>query len=79
MGVNCYEHFNKDFVQPPWNPKNQNSNSQASSSNPQANMVTIAMNPPLKGITWYLDSGTSHHITPNLSDVHDPSVYSGPD
>ena len=77
--VNCYERFNKDFVQCQWNPRSQNSNSRASSSNPQANMVTIAINPPSQRITWYPNSGASHHITPNLSDIHDPSVYSGPD
>ena len=42
-------------------------------------MVTTAINPPSQGITWYPDSGASHHITPNLSDIHDPSVNSGPD
>ena len=76
--INFYERFNKDFVEPQWNLRNQNSNSRASSSNPQANMVTTAINPPPQGVTWYPDSGASHHITPNLSDIQDPSVYSGP-
>ena len=42
-------------------------------------MVTIAINPPPQGVTWYPDSGAYHHITPNLSDIQDPSVYSGLD
>ena len=42
-------------------------------------MVTTAINPPPQGVTWYLDSGASHHITPNLSDIQDPSVYSRSD
>ena len=73
------DHIDSFRQQHQWNPRNQNSNSRASCSNPQANMVTTAINPSLQGVTWYPDIGPSHCITPNLSDIQDPFVYSRPD
>ena len=61
--VNCYERFNRDFVQPPW--QTNHATGRTITPTPQANMIITNEIPRPQTNTWYPDSGASHHVTPN--------------
>ena len=75
--VNCYERFNRDFVQPPW--QTNHATGRTITPTPQANMIITNEIPRPQTNTWYPDSGASHHVTPNAENLHNRVPYAGQD
>ena len=74
--INCYERFNKDFLQP--NYKETVLGQQSRNVQPQANLANMG---PYQGNpnTWYPDSGSTHHVTNDSNNIQNPAIYTGPD
>ena len=75
--IDCYERFNREFVQPPW--QATPTTCRNSNPTPQANVATT--NEILHPIanTWYPDSGASHHVTSNSNNIQNQAAYTGQD
>ena len=75
--INCYERFNQEFVQPPW--QATPTTCRNSNPTPQANVATT--NEILHPIanTWYPDSGASYHVTSNINNIQNQAAYTGQD
>ena len=71
--INCYERFNQDFKQPPWQPnpgKGINTNSM-----PQENIVNANEMAHPHMNTWYPNSEASHHVTHNATNLQNQVTY----
>ena len=77
--INCYECFNKDFTQP--NYREFVLGQQSRSVQPQANQTNLANSSSYQGNynAWYPDSGSTHHVTNDQNNIHNPIIYTGPD
>ena len=65
--INCYKRFNKNFQHP--NKEFVNTRNQGQSSQePQVNLTTIS-NTNGQQNTWYLDRGSTHHVTNDITNL----------
>lgn len=74
--INCYERFNKDFQQ--LNYREFVNAQQARTNQPQANFTNMG-NTQGGSNTWYPNSGSTHHVTNDLSNIQTPLVYTSSD
>ena len=74
--INCYERFNKYFLQ--LNYKEAVLEQQSRNIQLHANLTNTGSyqgNPN----TWYPDSGSTHHVTNDSNNIQNPVIYIGPD
>lgn len=78
----CRERFNRNFHG--WNPQSNSENSAPWQTGththpPQAYYTTIyTPSEHLVNLSWYHDSGTTHHITSNIDNLQQSAPYNGP-
>ena len=73
--INCYERFNKDFLQP--NYEEFVLGQQSRSTQPHANLTNSGSYQGNYN-AWYPDSGSTHHVTNDSNNIQTPIIYTKP-
>lgn len=74
--INCYERFNRNFQQPNFHDFINSQQNQG--QQPQANLTNTQNTSGFQN-TWYPDSGSTHHVTNDINNIQNPSIYTGRD
>ena len=76
MALNCYHRANLNYQ-----PQFPNSQPKPQPPNPIAAMLTTSTSPTMPfnncDTPWYMDSGATHHFTPEFGNLTDPCVLTG--
>ncbi|XP_020203014.1 uncharacterized protein LOC109788646 [Cajanus cajan] len=75
VAIDCWQRFNQDFYQPP----RANTSLFHSSALVYSYQGNIAIPSTVQDPLWYLDSGTSHHMTNDEANLSAKSSYQGSD
>ena len=76
--INCYERFNGNFQEPNYKEFVNTQNQGQSSQKPQVNLTNIS-NTTGQQNTWYINSGSTHHVTNDITNLQQSTPYTGPD
>ena len=76
--INCYEPFHINFQQPDYKEFVNTQNQGQSSQQPQVNLINPS-NTTRQQNTWYPDSGSTHHVTNDSTNLQHSTVYTSPD
>ena len=76
--INCYERFNRNFQQPNYKEFVNTHNEGQSSQQPKVNLTNTS-NTIGQQNTWYPDSGSTHHVTNDITNLQQSTIYTSPD